>query len=174
MAENYFQLLALPMKVELDQAELSRNFRQLQSQYHPDRFAAASSAEQLAAVQKSALINEAFDTLKSPVKRAAYLLRLRGVDNDAEHTMRPDPAFLMQQMQWREQLAELREESDPLAAASELIATIACESARVLTAFTEAYLAQDDETAAHLVDKLRFMDKLSSEARRAEDQLLGL
>lgn len=84
----------------------------LQRQYHPDKFASASAAEQLASVQQSATINQAWQTLRHPLTRAEYLLSLHGYDTACEqHTVR-DTAFLMEQLELREELDEIEKSQD--------------------------------------------------------------
>ena len=91
--ENYFALLAVPQSYEVNQADLSRRYRDLQREAHPDRFAGASERERLRAVQYSSQINEAYETLVSPTRRAAYLLKLAGVDSDMSSTTFRDRVF---------------------------------------------------------------------------------
>lgn len=71
---NHFELFGLVEGFELDTRQLADTYRQLQTQFHPDRFATAPEREQLAAVQRAAQINDAFTTLKAPLRRAEYLL----------------------------------------------------------------------------------------------------
>ena len=96
---DYFTLFGLPARYQLDTQALSLRFQDLQRQYHPDKFASGSQAEQLAAVQQSATINQAWQTLRHPLMRAEYLLSLHGFDLASEqHTVR-DTAFLMEQLE---------------------------------------------------------------------------
>lgn len=74
--QNYFELFQLPKLYEVDKKQLSNNYRQLQKQSHPDRYATHTVSEQRMAVQFAAHINSAYHTLLSPVKRAEYLLSL--------------------------------------------------------------------------------------------------
>lgn len=86
---DYFTLFGLPARYQLDTQALSLRFQDLQRQYHPDKFASGSQAEQLAAVQQSATINQAWQTLRHPLMRAEYLLSLHGFDLASEqHTRR--------------------------------------------------------------------------------------
>ena len=99
-------LFGLPARYQLDTQALSLRFQDLQRQYHPDKFASSSQAEQLAAVSQSATINQAWQTLRHPLMRAEYLLSLHGFDLASEqHTVR-DTAFLMEQLELREELDE--------------------------------------------------------------------
>ncbi|VEI45001.1 co-chaperone HscB [Actinobacillus equuli] len=73
---NPFALFDLPVQFELDNALLSERYLALQKQLHPDNFASRSSAEQLAAVQKSADVNAALQTLKDPILRAEAIIEI--------------------------------------------------------------------------------------------------
>ena len=109
---DYFTLFGLPARYQLDTQALSLRFQDLQRQYHPDKFASGSQAEQLAAVQQSATINQAWQTLRHPLMRAEYLLSLHGFDLASEqHTVR-DTAFLMEQLELREELDEIEQAKD--------------------------------------------------------------
>ena len=96
---DYFTLFGLPASYTLSLEQLAVRYQDLQRQYHPDKFASAPAAEQLAAVQHSATINQAWQTLRHPLTRAEYLLSLHGFDLASEqHTVR-DTAFLMEQLE---------------------------------------------------------------------------
>ena len=100
--QSHFDLFHLPTQFALDANALETAYRTVQAQVHPDRFAAAGDAQKRIAMQWAARANEAYGTLRDPLKRAAYLLSLRGVDVGAESNTAMEPAFLMQQMEWRE------------------------------------------------------------------------
>jgi curved DNA-binding protein CbpA len=78
--QNHFELFDLPASFAIDLDQLDRHYRKLQSEVHPDKFAAASPAERLRSMQLATHVNEAYQTLKSPITRARYLLHLHGVD----------------------------------------------------------------------------------------------
>ena len=71
--------------------------------------------EKRLAVQTTSLINQAYDTLKSPLKRAQYLLELEDIDAGQESHITSDMSFLMKQIAFRETLEEIRDSADPLA-----------------------------------------------------------
>ena len=101
---NDFELFGLPQQFALDRGQLDDTWKALQREAHPDRFAPEGAAAQRVAMQWSVRINEAYQRLKDPLKRAAYLCELRGVPVQAESNKAMPPAFLMQQMEWREAL----------------------------------------------------------------------
>ncbi|HEY4370469.1 MAG TPA: Fe-S protein assembly co-chaperone HscB [Burkholderiales bacterium] len=95
-------MFGLPLRFAVDETRLDGAYREVQAEVHPDRHAAAGDAGRRVAMQWSTQANEAYQTLKNPLKRATYLLHLRGADIGAENNTAMEPAFLMQQMEWRE------------------------------------------------------------------------
>jgi molecular chaperone HscB len=106
LADDDFTLFGLPQRFALDRAEVDARWRRLQAEVHPDRFAAEGAAAQRLAMQWAVRVNEAYRRLKDPLARAAYLCELRGAPIDAERNTAMPPAFLVQQMAWREALDE--------------------------------------------------------------------
>ena len=104
---NFYELLGLPQQFALDGGTLAQHWRDLQSQVHPDNFANASEADKRLAMQVATRVNEAYQTLKQPLKRAQYLCEQHGVALGLENNTAMPPAFLMQQMEWRESLSAL-------------------------------------------------------------------
>ena len=107
--KNHFELFGLAPAFALDLAHLDRAYRDIQAEVHPDRFAHAGDAERRASMQMTTQVNEAYRTLKSPVRRAKYLLELNGVDVGFETNTAMPPEFLMEQMELREKLEEARD-----------------------------------------------------------------
>lgn len=103
-SQNYFELFGLPVVFQLDQNDLVERYRKLQRAAHPDRFANSSERERRLSIQKAAFVNQAFQQLKSPLQRARYMLELRGVQFDDARETNVEPAFLMEQMEYREAL----------------------------------------------------------------------
>ena len=101
-----FELFGLERRFAQDRAALDARWKELQREAHPDKFAAQGAAAQRIAMQWSVRINEAYQRLKDPLKRAGYLCELQGVPVNAENNTAMPGAFLMQQMQWREELDE--------------------------------------------------------------------
>ena len=103
---NHFLCLGLPPTFDLDTAELQQRYHALMRLVHPDRFSTATSQEQLHASLKASAVNDAYTVLKNPASRAAHLLALRGIDALDERNTNMPATFLMQQLEWREALAE--------------------------------------------------------------------
>lgn len=112
LGADFFTLLGLPKRFELDTVALDARFRELQREVHPDRFAASDDASRRASMMLATQINAAYQTLRSPLKRATYLLEQAGVDVGAESNTAMSPDFLMSQMMWREQVADARAAKD--------------------------------------------------------------
>ena len=106
LSDSYYQLFDLPTSFELPSPLLQEKFLALQSAVHPDKFTDRSDAEKRLAMQWATHVNEAFSTLKDPVKRAAYWCEQQGQAVNAEYNTAMSPDFLMQQMEWREALAD--------------------------------------------------------------------
>ena len=104
MNQDYFELFELPVQFAVNLSELEQVWRSKSAQVHPDRFATASDAEKRVAMQWASLINEAYQVLKNPIKRATYLCEQQGVDIAAESNTSMPPEFLFKQMEWREEL----------------------------------------------------------------------
>src|SRR3990167_5428696 len=111
--KNHFELFGLPVAFDIDTDELAVRYRALQRRVHPDKFANASDQDRRLSLQMTALINEGFHTLKDPVRRGLYLLSLRGIDLGDETDTTMDPAFLLEQMELREELEEVRQADNP-------------------------------------------------------------
>ena len=112
---DYFTLFGLPVRYTVDGSLLASRFQDLQRQFHPDRFANQPERERLMALQQAATINEAYQALKHPLKRAEYMLSLHGFDlGNEQHTMR-DTAFLMEQLELREELDAIERKPRPSA-----------------------------------------------------------
>ncbi len=129
-SRNHFDLFGLPPAFRVDAAVLDRAYRQLQSDVHPDRFAGGSDAEKRVALQSSARVNEAYRTLKNPVQRAQYLLRLHGVDTVGETDTALPLSFLERQLERREQAADAQADGD-VRTLSSLLAEARAESAEL-------------------------------------------
>ena len=113
VSKNFFELFQLPVATKVDRQLLAQRYRELQKAVHPDRFTGDSDRQQRLSVQYAAFVNEAFDTLKTPLLRNIYLLKLAGRAIEMEKNTIMDPEFLMEQMELREAVSELKEQKDP-------------------------------------------------------------
>lgn len=166
--QNYFQLFDLDVCFRLDQAELKRKHRHLQTQFHPDKFSQSSAQEQRLAVQYAAYINQAWQVLSDPVMRGEYMLELKGWVNDAALTLKNDNTFLMQQMEWREAaqtLANSHDEKQLEHLQNVVLAAVKEKQSAIQLAFEQ----EEYEQAKALLHRLQFMLKFESELSELED-----
>ena len=171
---NYFELFNINPEFSLDLDLLANTYQRLQQLTHPDKFATASDRDKLLSVQKNAQVNDAYQVLKSPVSRAEYMLGLRGIELRHEQQTLQDTQFLMQQMQWREQLEDIDSGTDAEEQLAELDDEIALLIRTQVSSLAEQ-LALNNEQAnlacADLIRKLKFMYKLRQEIARKDEQL---
>ena len=176
---EYFEIFGFQRQFDIDQGQLSQQYRIIQATVHPDKFANATDAERLASVQTSSLINQAYQTLRDPLDRAKYLLGLYGIDLSVETDTRMDPQFLMQQMELREALENIGSNSDSLSKLLSLGDSLDLQVSNLLEKI--AVLLNDPSIreksselsqARNLVRQLQFLSKLQSEISDKEEQLL--
>ncbi|MGQ0709606.1 MAG: Fe-S protein assembly co-chaperone HscB [Rhodoferax sp.] len=162
-----FTLLGLPQRFALDTALLEQRWKDLQRQAHPDRFVHEGAAAQRVAMQWSVRINEAYERLKDPVRRASVLCELAGVPIQAHTNTAMPAAFLMEQMQWREALDDAHTLDD----VEQLHATV-LQAQRAAVQRLQSLLdeAQDAQQAAQQVRALMFIDKFLRDLDRAFEQ----
>ncbi|MGD8925687.1 MAG: co-chaperone HscB [Thioalkalispiraceae bacterium] len=171
LTQNYFEIFGLPVDFKIDTSSLTERYRELQKTVHPDRYASGSDRDRRLAVQQAALINEALNTLKSPLKRARYILQLNGIEFDDEKETTMDPAFLMEQMELREAVAEVKQEDDPFSRINELMHTIQQKQNNMFQHLGNLIASKEFETAKMQVQKLQFLEKLMHECETLEQDL---
>jgi len=172
-SQNYFALFELPQTYKVNETVLVQQYRYRQALVHPDRFVNGTAQEKRLSVQQATLTNEAYETLKSPLKRAEYLLSLLGFDSDT-HSSQLDPMFLMAQMTLRESLSEAAEQEDPYSVLDEVTDTVMQQKNILITDIQAAFeqTGPDHWAAIHaMTQKLHFFDKLLEEVRHIEATL---
>ncbi len=169
--QNHFQLFGLSVSFAIDATALDQHYRALQAQVHPDKSAHLSEVEQRLAMQHSTQVNEAYQTLRNPLARGRYLLKLQGVDTQEETNTSMPLEFLMEQMEWREAITEAQQASD-LTGLDELEARLRRETQSLESQLEGKIDTEKNYTdAAGLVRKLRFMEKLAEEIHSAFDAI---
>ncbi|MBP6902627.1 MAG: Fe-S protein assembly co-chaperone HscB [Burkholderiaceae bacterium] len=168
--DDDFRLFDLPRRHGLDRAALDARWRALQAEVHPDRFAAEGAAAQRLAMQWSVRVNEAYQRLKDPLARGAYLCTLAGAAIDAERNTAMPAAFLMQQMAWREAL----DEAPDAAAVQALDDEVAAQERQQLQTLTRQ-LDQEaqPQAAAQTVRALMFVKRFREDLGRRLEALEG-
>lgn len=166
MTRDHFALFDMAPAFALDVATLDQRYREIQARVHPDKHAHLSTAEQRVAMQWATHANEAYQTLKSPLKRAQYMLHLRGVDPQVERNTAMPMEFLVQQLECREVVAEARSEHD-LEALEELQHDMRKEIKAEYAIVGQELDAGANEAAAQTVRRLLFKEKLLHEIEDA-------
>ena len=172
LAASDFALFGLPERFALDVEALDAKWKSLQGAAHPDRFATETAAAQRVAMQWAVRINEAYRRLKNPLARAAYLCHLHGMDVGAEDNTAMPGAFLMQQMAWRESLAEAAD----LAAVDALVDEVSAsrrETLRTLARQIDESDPVDWRAVAATVRGLMFVDRFLADVDRRIEVLHG-
>ena len=170
---NYFELFEIPVSMTVNIEQLAEQYRALQRQFHPDNVAAESDAIKLQAMQQTVEINSAYNTLKKPLARAEYLLVLQGIDLRGEQQTVKDTAFLMEQLEWREEFDDLQKRPDE--------DDISAFQKRVKK-YYQQYFGQLEqqiserlyEQAADTLRKLKFVQKMQEELDKLEESLFDI
>jgi molecular chaperone HscB len=163
-----FELFQLPVQFAQSRAVVDARWKELQREAHPDKFAAQGAAAQRLAMQWSVRINEAYQRLKDPLKRASYLCELHGERIVAENNTAMPSAFLIQQMEWREALEDAATLAQLEAIAEE---TSAAEQTQLAVIAQSLDVAQDPAKAANEVRSLMFIQRFGTEVDARIDQL---
>lgn len=165
---NDFELFGLPQRFAQDRAAIDSQWKELQREAHPDKFAAQGQAAQRVALQWSVRINEAYQRLKDPLKRAAYLCELLGAPIAAHDNTAMPAAFLMEQMEWREALDEASTEDE-----LDVLARRLAQSRKEHLARIERLLDEDGDaaTAAGQVRALMFIERFGEDVENRLAQL---
>ncbi|HZF19754.1 MAG TPA: Fe-S protein assembly co-chaperone HscB [Burkholderiales bacterium] len=170
LSENHFQIFGVPAQFEVDLPALEARYRELQREVHPDRFARASQAEQRVSMQLATRVNEAYQTLRSPLLRAEYLLRLQGVDPEFETNTAMPAGFLADQMERRERLGEVAETGDWQKLIA-LTSSLSIDQDALLGRIARQLDAGDWTGAAATLRQLKFLEKFGEEIDAAEERM---
>ena len=163
-----FELFGLAPQFAQDRTAIDARWKELQREAHPDKFAAQGSASQRIAMQWSVRINEAYQRLKDPLKRAAYLCEVHGAAVNAENNTTMPAAFLMQQMEWREDLDDAQSEADLEA----ISATLSETRNHILQRCAQLLDEKNDYAAAvGQVRALMFVERFAHDVEKRFEQL---
>ncbi|HXD40832.1 MAG TPA: Fe-S protein assembly co-chaperone HscB [Ramlibacter sp.] len=163
-----FELFGLPERFEQDRDAIDARWKELQREAHPDRFAAQGAAAQRVAMQWSVRINEAYQRLKEPIKRAAYLCELRGAPISAENNTAMPAQFLVEQMEWREALDDAKGQKDLDALEDQLGRARKQAVQRIARLLDEE---SDAAAAAQQVRALMFIERFGRDVEARLEQL---
>ena len=168
MTRDDFELFGIERRFALDRAALDTRWRALQAEVHPDRFASEGAAAQRVAMQWAVRVNEAYQRLKDPIKRAAYLCEMHGAPIEAENNTAMPNGFLMQQLEWREGLDEARGVAEVQTIAGEVQAHRSAALDRVQQTLD---IARDFAAAAQQVRALMFIERFGDDIDRRLEAL---
>lgn len=165
---DHFRRLGIDVTFDVDLSLLDRKYFDMQRQLHPDRFATKSGQERVLSQSQATAINDAYETLKDDLKRADYLLEVRGVEETPEgcHLIN-DQALLMESMELREALAEAETPDDVMKVANRARGDVNVCVANLSGAFKDF----DMEQACYLTTRLKYLTKLATEARQRLNRL---
>ena len=171
LQQDFFTLFGLPRAYPIDQTKLEHAYLELQSQVHPDRYAHLPDVQKRLSMQWATRVNEAYQTLRKPLSRAQYLLELRGVDTGLERNTAMSPAFLMEQMEWREAVEEARDAGD-CDGLDHLLQRLRRHAAEIHEELAiQLSDSGDSQEAAETVRRLMFIRKLETEIDDALEAL---
>lgn len=167
MERDFFALFDLPRRFLVDGGELDRRFRDIQSRVHPDKHAHLPESDRRAAMQWATLANEAYRSLKNPLLRARHLLNLAGCDVATETNTAMSPEFLVEQMTWRESVADAKTSGD-LDGLEEILGAVKGRAEQeYLELQNDLDIRHDYAAAAERVRRLMFQEKLLDEINDA-------
>jgi molecular chaperone HscB len=157
-----FRRLGLEPDFDIDLDTVEKRYLGFQRAVHPDRFAAKPPKERAFAEQQAVALNEAYETLKDPLRRAAYLLSLKGVDAavSKDETVR-DPELLMEAMEAREALME----ANSIEKVEKLQAKAGADAIGILSELSKAFARDDLKAANRLTTRLKYLRKYLEETR---------
>jgi molecular chaperone HscB len=159
---NHFARLGVAPGFDLDLDRLEKQYLGFQRAMHPDRFVTKTARERAIAESQAVSMNEAYETLKDPLRRAAYLLGLKGLDASVgkDETVR-DPELLMEAMEAREALME----AESVDAIEKLQVKAGADAIAVLSEISKAFANDDLPAANRLTTKLKYLRKYLEETR---------
>jgi molecular chaperone HscB len=168
LQSNDFELFGLAPQFVQDRQSIDARWKELQREAHPDKFVAQGAAAQRLAMQWSARINEAYQRLKDPLKRAAYLCELNTAPVNAENNTAMPTEFLMQQMAWREAL----DEASGSAELDDLGEQVQCARRDVIQKFEQLLDHEHDyQKAVQQVRALMFIERFDRDVHARLDQI---
>jgi molecular chaperone HscB len=166
---DHFARFGLERGCRVSRDALETTYLELSRRFHPDRFAAADPRTRRMAMEHASLVNEGYRTLRDPVRRAEYLVRLGGIDLDSSDpetgAPRPDQSFLIEMLERREHLEDLRGNADALA---ELRDEVEAEAEAELDRAVSALDGSDVRGAAFALMSRRYLARFLDEIEAAE------
>lgn len=167
----HFQRLGLEISFDVDVVRLDQLYFDLQRQLHPDRFASKTVKEKALSQQQATALNDAYETLKDPLRRADYMVHLQGVDVVPEGcNLVHDQSILMEAMDMRERLEAVQTTAD----LNVLAKSTKRENDKVIDQLSKAFGGGDVEAASKLTTRLKYLQKMMGEVRHVRARLMSL
>jgi molecular chaperone HscB len=165
---DHFSRLGLPRSFDIDPDKLEKQYLGFQRVLHPDRFVAKPARQRMIAESQAVAMNEAFQTLQDPLRRAAYLLKLHGRNASVSQDQTVnDPELLMEAMEAREKLAE----AESVDALEELQVSAGAKAIDLIAQLSRAFAAEDYDRADKLATRLKYLRKYLEETRTRRSAL---
>jgi molecular chaperone HscB len=159
-SQNYFELFGLNPNFELDSENLHTQQRRLQATYHPDRYVNGSEREKRLSIQIASWVNQAYETLRDPVRRAKYLLELSGITMEDDSETTSDTEFLMEQIDLREEIESCRGSEDSLDCCDRVATKLTQRATDLSQEFISCFNAGDLESARLSSRKMQFIQRI--------------
>lgn len=173
--QTHFEWFSIPRNFSVDLRALRAKYLDLQKQLHPDKSAGLPDANQSQAIVLNTKLNDAYGSLRDPVKRAIYLLELSGFEYEADRQTQSDPIYLMQQLEIREELSDLELDSPHLEESLDKFRSLAlAQLEQYSEEFSLAYDKADWSLSSAAIDRMMFAEKLMRDVNEREEQLLDL
>ena len=176
-SKSYFAIFSLEIGWNIDLLDLQSRYLDLQKKFHPDKFSMKSTVEKRLAMQVASVINDAYETLASPLKRAQYLLDLSGYDSHQESNISCDGSFLMEQIEFREELDMIEgQNQNPCLDFSNRLNSLSTQIQQryeiLLNDFRESYEKGRLDNAFSVLAKMQFFAKLLDQVEDLESRLI--
>ncbi len=162
-SQNFFELFGLSPAFDIDPSRLRLEQQRLQTSYHPDRYVNSSPREKRMSVQMASWINQAYETLHDPVKRSRYLLEINGASMPDDSQTTSDAAFLMEQIELREEVEACRHSEDALHRCEQIASRLAERTEAVAREFVMHLEAKNLDAALLSSRKMQFIQRIQQQ-----------
>ena len=174
LSQNYFELFGLKPAFMIDREYLLTVQQRLQASYHPDRHVNEDDRSRRLSVQVASWVNQAYETLQDPVKRARYLLEISGADIPDDSTTTSDVEFLMDQIELREAVDACRQADNGLDQCQRIEVQLAQRASELGAEFVACFDRKDLVGAVTISRKMQFIQRIQQQLDELQFELEGL
>jgi len=171
LSQNYFELFGLNPVFDIDPAVLHAQQQRLQATYHPDRHVGSSDQDRRLSVQMASWVNQAYETLRDPVKRSRYLLEIKGASLPDDSATTSDTAFLMEQIELREAVEACRHDDEGLERSEEIEARLKQRADELAQNFVDNLVADRLDAAIEGSRKMQFVQRIQQQLSELQYEL---